>query len=161
MFISRERSRLLAAAALSFWISLTPALADNMQPAPQGRQVQRLEDVLRYAYQYNPTLRAARDELAGTHELVPQAQAGWKPTANASGNITKAWIDGDELGGDGSVSKEITLNANEAIYRGGRTVAATPGAGVGWAPGAVGVVALVAVSAAVVALLLRVGGNDR
>ncbi len=43
----------------------------------------------------------------------------------------------------------------------GRTVAATPGAGVGWAPGAVGVVALVAVSAAIVALLLRVGPDDR
>ncbi len=86
---------------------------------------QRLEDILRQSYATSPRLLAAREELKGTHELVPQAQAGWKPTLDATGNITNAHLVGDNFGGDGTTSKEVGLALSQPLYRGGRTVAAT------------------------------------
>ncbi len=86
---------------------------------------QKLEDVLRHAWRGNPRIQAAREELRGKYELVPQARAGWKPTAEASANVTKAWLDGDNFGGGGSTSKQLGVTMSEPLYRGGRTVAAT------------------------------------
>lgn len=88
---------------------------------------QRLEDVLRRTYQDNPTLRAARAELKATHEALPQAQAGWKPSLSGEANVT--WADVSQnpraIGGaDGTVSKMLGLSATQPLYRGGRTMAA-------------------------------------
>lgn len=113
--------RWLAVAAICLMIPCA-ALA---QP-DQG--FQRLEDILRQSYVTNPRLLAAREELKGVHERVPQAQAGWKPTIDATGNITNAHLVGDNFGGEGTTSKEIGLSLSQPLYRGGRTVAATQSA---------------------------------
>ncbi len=83
-----------------------------------------LDESLRWAYQHNPTLRAARAELKAVQEALPQAMAGWKPSVDASGNISSVKIDGDNFGGEGTTSKEVELSFNQPVWRGGRTFAA-------------------------------------
>jgi outer membrane protein len=115
------------------WLAmLLPCLLNMMfVPFSYGQEAgtQRLEDVLRYAYLTNPRLQAAREELHGTDELVPQAEANWRPSVTANGNITNAHYAGDNfVGGDGTTSKEMALELNQPVYRGGRTEAATASA---------------------------------
>lgn len=88
------------------------------------KPVTRLEEVLKWTYENNPTLRAARAELKAVQEEMPQALSGWKPSADASGNVTAAEIDGSAFGGDGTTSRELELGFTQPLYRGGRTVAA-------------------------------------
>lgn len=103
--------------------------AEAKKQAPQWDSasggLQRLEDVLRHAYLNNPTLRAARAELRGRDELLPQAQSGWMPSADAGGAVTRTWLDGDNLGADGATTKEFWVGMEQPIYRGGRTVSGT------------------------------------
>lgn len=92
--------------------------------APSPKDFQPLEDVLRWTYANNPTLRAARAELKATHEELPQAQAGYKPTVAADADATWAHIESDpDTTADGSFSKQVGLTATQPLYRGGRTVA--------------------------------------
>ena len=80
-----------------------------------------LMDALRWSYEHNPTLRAARSELLATQERLPQAQAGFKPNAEATADAT--WIDQERDGSDDDAfEKSIGVNASQPIYRGGRTV---------------------------------------
>ncbi len=109
--------------ALAALCLLVPAAGHAGEPAPKN--LQRLEDILRHAWRTNPNIQAAREELHATQELVPQAQAGWKPSADATAGITKAWLDGDNFGGSGTTEKTIGVNFSEPLYRGGRTVTAT------------------------------------
>jgi outer membrane protein len=95
-----------------------------------------LDDALIAAYSSNPTLLAERARLRATDELVPQAEANWRPTVS----VTSA------TGSNSSVSEEATylatgvfaahisqyyndqtvgLTLTQPLYRGGRTVAQT------------------------------------
>lgn len=94
----------------------------------EGEDFHALEDILEYAFINNPSLRAARAELRATHELLPQAQSGWRPNIEASGNVTKMDQDGSNFGGDGTTSREVEVGFNQPLYRGGRTVASTDSA---------------------------------
>ncbi len=89
---------------------------------------QTLFDALRYAYEHNPTILAARAELLATQERLPQAQAGWKPSADLRGEVGRTWLDGNGSGADGSTYKTGELTASQPLYRGGRTVAQTSSA---------------------------------
>ncbi len=103
-------------------------------PAPEKKQDEEilgLGDVLRRAYLGNPTLLAARQELKATHELLPQATAGWKPTASANAGVTMTEVEGSFFGGDdadGSTAKDVGLELDQPLYRGGRTLAQTSAA---------------------------------
>lgn len=84
---------------------------------------QSLVDALRFAYENNPTIRAARAELLAVQERLPQAQAGWKPTAAAEASITKTSIDSSpSSSADGSTAKQVGLSVSQPLFRGGRTV---------------------------------------
>lgn len=85
---------------------------------------QSLLDVLRYTYENNPTIQAGRAQLLATQENLPQADAGWKPSASASADVTSTDIDGAG-NPDGSTSKSVGADFNQPLYRGGRTVAQT------------------------------------
>ncbi|HRQ60843.1 MAG TPA: hypothetical protein PLO23_04940, partial [Alphaproteobacteria bacterium] len=65
-----------------------------------------IQEVLREVYLTNPSIRAARAELRAVHELLPQAQAGFKPTATASGNVTSAEIESDGIGTRDGTTKD-------------------------------------------------------
>ncbi|AEP09480.1 TolC family outer membrane protein [Micavibrio aeruginosavorus] len=99
----------------------------TIQTADGKAPEQTLGAVLRWAYDNNPTIRAARQELYATQENLPQAQAGWKPTASANANVTKTWLDGTG-DPDGSTEKGIGAEVQQPLYRGGRTVASTDSA---------------------------------
>ena len=86
-------------------------------------QTQSLYDAMRYAYDHSSTIRAARQELLAVQENLPQAQAGFKPTAGASAGVTKTWLDSSPVAtSDGSLEKDIGVSISQPIYRGGRTV---------------------------------------
>lgn len=109
---------------LFFRPTLSVAAEDESAPVTQ------LIDVLRWTYENNPTLHAARAELKAVQEEVPQALGGWRPNIEASGNISSVDIDDDPNTGaaDGTTSKEVELAFSQPLFRGGRTVAAVDGA---------------------------------
>lgn len=75
--------RLIAVAAL---------LASTALVAPQGMSsasAETLDEALARAYQTNPTLLAARAGLRATDEGVAQAMARWRPTVEASADISR------------------------------------------------------------------------
>lgn len=89
-------------------------------PAAQASN-QPLLDALRTAYVNNPTLRAARAELRAAAQILPMAQSGWMPLANANGDVTTADIDPGRLG-EGTTSTTLGASITQPLYRGGRTV---------------------------------------
>lgn len=83
-----------------------------------------LAQVLEHVKENNPTLLAARAELAATQELYPQAMAGWKPTISAEASLYKSDIENSNFGSaDGTTTKDITFNVEQPLYRSGRTTA--------------------------------------
>lgn len=87
-----------------------------------------LTDALRFAYDNNPIIRAARAELLATQERLPQAQAGWKPSASATANIQNVDIDSDGNSGGSNTEKNMGVSLDQPLYRGGRTVSGTASA---------------------------------
>jgi outer membrane protein len=64
-------------------IGLVAALASGN---PAWAETRTLTEALAAAYSSNPTLLAARAQLRGVDENVPQALAGWRPQVSISGN---------------------------------------------------------------------------
>lgn len=82
-----------------------------------------LEQTFRKVYQENPSLEASRYGLKATHELYPQALAGWHPTVTAEGSITSTDIESGNFNqGDGATTKSMSISAEQPIFRGFRTV---------------------------------------
>ncbi len=98
------------------------------KPKAYQKPKQTLEAVLHKAYLGNPTIRAARMELRATHEQLPQAMAGWKPSVSADASITSSDLEGSNFGGsgsgggDGSTAKDVAVSVSQPLYRGGQTV---------------------------------------
>ena len=93
-------------------------------------RAETLGDALTKAYQTNPQLLAARAELRATDELVPQALAGWRPTAIVNGDVGEAWsrrtgAGGGAVGSNSYAPRGASLDVTQPIYRGGRTTAET------------------------------------
>jgi len=89
---------------------------------------QTLREVLRLAYINNPTLQAARAEVRATHELLPQALSGWRPTIAAQGSVFSSDIEGSNFGGTGSTAKDMEVSLNQPLFRGWQTLAETEAA---------------------------------
>ncbi len=112
-----------------------------------GAQAQTLKEALAIAYNNNPTLLAARAQLRGVDEGVPQALAGWRPTVVMAGSYGAADVrtrsqvqqfrnDGSFFFRDPAFPQSTTIRQERApatatvtltqpIYRGGRTTAQT------------------------------------
>ncbi len=58
---------------------------------------ENLKDVLAIAYSNNPTLAASRASLRATDENINQANAGWRPTINLSGDISTSELTNNNL----------------------------------------------------------------
>src|SRR5689334_9877173 len=97
-------------------------------------QAQTLTDALAEAYNTNPQLLAQRALLRATDEQVPQALSFWRPTVNFTGQVG---ISGNSIERPGFLPSSslrthevlrpdlLQFQANQPIYRGGRTVAQT------------------------------------
>ena len=99
-------------------------------------EAQTLTDALAEAYNTNPQLLAQRALLRATDEQVPQALSFWRPQVTFTGQvgITTSSLEtrpGPEALVTRSVNHTITrpnaltFQANQPVYRGGRTVAQT------------------------------------
>ncbi len=82
-----------------------------------------LEDVLRWSYVNNPSLQSARASYRAVKEELPQAKAGWRPTVTGEASVLTEDIDAG-IEADGTTSKDIGVDIDQPLYRGGRTVAA-------------------------------------
>lgn len=111
------------------FVSVFPAHSEDAAPLekPVSKSI-TIQEVLREVYVNNPSIRAARAELRATHELLPQAYSGFKPSVNASGNVTSADVEDDRTGDGGTTSKDLELRLDQPLYRGGRTVASVDSA---------------------------------
>lgn len=93
-------------------------------PCAYAQDAVTLDQVLRHVYTENPTLQASRFGQKVTHELYPQAKAGWHPTINAEAGMSSSFIDTDPTTtADGTTTKSVSIIAEQPLYRGGRTQA--------------------------------------
>ncbi|GIL38369.1 TolC family outer membrane protein [Roseiterribacter gracilis] len=89
-----------------------------------------LQEALAMSYARNPDLDSARALLRATDELVPQAQAGWRPTVTLSANAQRSYTN-EILGGDATHQRFRFWNSGQSVavqivqplFRGGRTAA--------------------------------------
>src|SRR6516164_10120352 len=92
-------------------------------------EAQTLTDALAEAYNTNPQLLAQRALLRATDEQVPQALSFWRPTVNFTGQVGYSTNSLDEpLTGRRHILLRpdlLQFQANQPIYRGGRTEAQT------------------------------------
>jgi len=133
---------------LAFTILLTgvsyPALAQERLPnidetraaaskamkdlLPQDKSNKVFLDALISTYENNPTLKAARAETRAVFERLPQAEAGWRPTVTANASVNAESSSSDPGSDQNFVSKIASLNLDQPLYRGGRTIAETEAA---------------------------------
>lgn len=89
-----------------------------------GAGAETIEESLALAYANNPTLNAARAQLRGVDENVPQALSGWRPTASLDG--TAGWARNSAAGVETYRNNaSISLSVSQALFRGFRTVNST------------------------------------
>ena len=89
-------------------------------------QALTLEEALSAAYEENPTLRAARAQLRGVNEQVPQALSDWRPDVTVSTSTAQTFVDtdtGNEENFTNPADAQVILS--QPLYRGGRTLAGT------------------------------------
>ncbi|WP_153768866.1 TolC family outer membrane protein [Labrenzia sp. CE80] len=87
-------------------------------------EAETIKEALALAYANNPTLNAARAELRGVDENVPQALAGWRPTVSAEadvGSIRSSYGGSQYYRNNASISLAIS----QTVFRGFRTVNST------------------------------------
>ncbi|MCX2722826.1 TolC family outer membrane protein [Roseibium salinum] len=87
-------------------------------------QAETIKDSLALAYDNNPTLNAARAELRGVDENVPQALSGWRPTVSGSASGGRIWSSTDGAS-DYRNNASISLSISQTLFRGFRTVNST------------------------------------
>ena len=91
--------------------------------APAAAQF-TLADALAVAYDTNPQLASARAALEALDQGVAQANAGWRPSVNASGSygLTRGAVQG--IAAPFNTTPQIgQVTVSENIFRGGRTTA--------------------------------------
>ena len=86
---------------------------------------------LKLAYANNPTIRAARAQYKSVLEELPKARAGWLPEVELSSSVVYNKTDSGDGGFDsfsgaadnGNLSKDVSVNVEQNLYRGGGTQA--------------------------------------
>ncbi|ADZ70464.1 TolC family outer membrane protein [Polymorphum gilvum] len=108
-----------------FRVSLTAAFTGlAVLSATSLATAETITEALALAYANNPTLNAARAQLRGVDENVPQALSGWRPTVTAGagvGGIRSSAAGRETYRNNASIS----LSVQQALFRGFRTVNST------------------------------------
>lgn len=86
---------------------------------------QSLEEALVSAYLTNPTLAAERAQLRQVDEGVPQALSGWRPSVNVFGDAGVQRRDISRTPRRDSAPRQVGVQLDQPLFRGGRTMAAT------------------------------------
>jgi outer membrane protein len=110
-----------AAALLSAYMGLTPALADTIEAA------------LVRAYQNNPQLNAQRASVRSTDENVPQALSGYRPKVSITGSAGYQYTDSNTTSGGSATTivrtefhgtdppRSAGLTVTQTLYNGQQT----------------------------------------
>ncbi|MEW5703257.1 MAG: TolC family outer membrane protein [Pseudomonadota bacterium] len=110
--------------AYAFFLILFLIFSDGTSVAAQT-----IEQALAAAYQNNPTLQAKRVQLRATDEAVPQAEAGWRPTIMANGEIGRTRVEGNlfaqSQGTQYRTPSSVGVTVSQPLFRGGRTIYGT------------------------------------
>ncbi len=115
----------------------TPAKASAKEakatdaPAPEPASVApvapgqgtTVADILAAAYVDSPALRAEREVLRQQYENVALAESNRRPIVTANGGIAWSRADSNPGGEDNLFGRDVALNAQQYLYRGGRTLA--------------------------------------
>lgn len=110
----------------SLTVHAQEAVTDSAASADSTQEDVLLEGILRHVYQNDPGLQASRAELKATHELYAQALAGWRPSVSAESSIYSTDLESNNFAqGTGATTKDVTVEVNQPVFRGGRTVAET------------------------------------
>ena len=119
-----HRKSLFVVAALLVFAGASAFAQDTESQALQLKRLS-LTEALKVAYEQNPDLRAARAQLKAVQELLPQAQAGWKPSISSELGVVRTDLDGDGVTSstDGSTAKSVALSVTQSLYKGGSTFA--------------------------------------
>lgn len=88
-------------------------------------------ECLKLTYENNPTILAARAEFYAILEEIPKARAGWLPDIELSSSMVYNKTDSGDGGfanfsgaaDNGNLSKDVSVNVEQNLYRGGRTQA--------------------------------------
>lgn len=115
---------MLKAMALTVGLLSSVAAAAIVSVPGSTAQAETIRQALANAYANNPTLNAARATLRGVNEGVPQALAGWRPTASASAGLGAIRSDTDGTGAYRN-NASISLTISQTLFRGFRTVNST------------------------------------
>lgn len=93
--------------------------------AAEVARAESLDEALASAYKANPTLLAARAQLRGVNEGVPQELSNYRPSVFVDGDAGVQRIDTHPSSGGAKTTKpwDTVLNVQQPLYRGGRTVA--------------------------------------
>ena len=83
--IERPTSSFGPARRLAYAVSVAALMIAGHPPTRAGAET--LQQALTLTYQSNPKIDAERARLRATDEGVPQAKAGYRPTATATGNV--------------------------------------------------------------------------
>lgn len=89
-----------------------------------GAQSETIKEALALAYSNNPTLNAARAQLRGVDENVPQALSGWRPTASITGQVGATRSSTNSIENYRN-NASLSLTVSQAVFRGFRTVNST------------------------------------
>lgn len=111
---------LTLAAGLLAGVSLATLSSAGLSPAA----AETIRDSLALAYANNPTLNAARAQLRGVDENVPQALSGWRPTVSASASAGRLATGTDSVI-DYRNNASISLSISQTLFRGFRTINST------------------------------------
>jgi outer membrane protein len=82
-------------------------------------------DALTAAYRTNPSLQGERARQRQTDELETQAKAGWRPVVSAEASIAKTYEDNNLLPHTEATPKRLSIQLNQPLFRGFKTVEGT------------------------------------
>ena len=106
------------------WAAALLAGATMLHVAPGAAKAETIREALALAYDNNPTLNAARAQLRGVNENVPQALSNWRPTVSASGTAGRIYSRNDRITNVRN-NASISLTVSQTLFRGFRTINST------------------------------------
>jgi outer membrane protein len=101
-------------------VSVSALTAAGLSPAG----AETIREALALAYANNPSLNAARAQLRGVDENVPQALSGWRPTVSAAASAGRLATGSDSVI-DYRNNASISLSISQTLFRGFRTINST------------------------------------
>jgi outer membrane protein len=87
-------------------------------------EAETIRESLAIAYANNPTLNAARAQLRGVDENVPQALTGWRPIVSAGASAGRIRTGADRFV-DYRNNASLSLTISQTLFRGFRTINST------------------------------------